>query len=143
MEIGGRSHFVETTADGGMYDGGTKDTEPGAQPKRKETDADVGTDDVDNPVGGEGRDAEDDEERNDVVHLLAKLLGPFVEVSLALGDGEKGGAEGGADEIAKSGAGSGACASKGEGDGDAPDCPTEDGEVHGAWEREGLEAEGE
>lgn len=103
----------------------------------------MGTDDVDDPVWGERCDAEDDEERDDVVPLLAKFFGPSIEVSLPLGNGEEGGAKGGADEIAKSGAGSDAGAGEGECEGDAPDCTAEDGEIHGAWKRKGLEARGE
>lgn len=144
MEISGRRHFVETTADGGVYDGDTKDTKPSACPERHETDANVGTDDVYDPVRGKRRDAEDDEERNDVVLLLTEFFGPCVETSLPLWNGEECGAKGGADKVAKSSAGSDAGAGEGEGDGDTPYCAAEDGKIHGAWDRESLEAiEGE
>lgn len=123
-----------------MYDSDTKDTKPSATPKRKETDADMGTDDVDDPVRGEWCDAEDDEERDDIVFLLAKFLGPCVETSLPLGNGEESGAKGGTDEIAECSASCDTSAGDGEGDGNAPDCTAEDGEIHGAWERESLEA---
>lgn len=69
-----------------------------------------------------------------------KFLGPCVEPSLPLGKGEKGGAKGGADEIAECSASCDTGTGKRESDGDAPDCTTEDGEIHGAWERESLEA---
>lgn len=123
-----------------MYDSDTKDTEPSAGPKGKEVDADVRTDDVDDPVWGEWCDAEDDEERDDIVFLLAKFFGPTVETGLPLGKGEEGGAKGSTNEIAECSASCDAGAGEGEGDGHAPDCTTEDGEIHGAWERESLEA---
>ena len=98
----------------------------------------MGTNDINDPMRGERSNAEDDEERDEVVLLLAEPFRPCVETSLPFGNGEEGGAKGGTDEIAKSSASSDASTGKGYGDGYTPYCTTEDGEIHGAGERESL-----
>lgn len=113
IEICRRSHFVETTANGSMYDCGTKYAEPSACPKWDELDANVGTDDVNDPVWGEGGYAEDDEKGDHVVSMLDEFVGPGVETGLPRGKGEEGRAECGADVVTEHRAGCDACAGEG------------------------------
>jgi len=140
MKVVGRGHFVQPTSDGCVDDCDTKHPEPGACPKRNEPDANVWADDIDDPVGRQRSDAEDDQERNDVVFLRVEFAGPFVETRFPFWDCEKSRTEGRADEVAEGGTARNTGAGQGEGTGDSPDCPTEDGEVHGPWQRERLQA---
>lgn len=139
MEVVGRGHFVEATADGGVNDGDTKHTKPGGYPKRDKADSDMGTDDIDDPVWRQRGNAKDDEERNDVVLLRGKFAGPFVETGFPFRDGEQCGTEGSTDEVAEGGTRRNAGACQGEGTWDSPDSPTEDGKVHGTWQRKSLQ----
>ena len=72
-----------------------EDAEKCAHPEGDKADADVGTHDVHDPVGGEGRDAEDNEEGEHVLLVGAYLVGPFIESSFPFRQSKEGWAEGG------------------------------------------------
>ena len=62
MKIIRRSHLVQSASNCRVYNGNAKDTQPRAYPERNKPDAYVGAYDVEDPVWGQGCDAEDDEE---------------------------------------------------------------------------------
>jgi hypothetical protein len=50
VEIGGRSHLVQTSTNGCVYNRDTKNPEKGTTPKGNKTNAKVGREDIDDPV---------------------------------------------------------------------------------------------
>ena len=61
----------------------------------------MGCEDIDNPVRGEGCDAENNEERNEVGALCADLRRPKLKPGLEGRKGEQSRAESSGDEVAK------------------------------------------
>ena len=102
----------------------------------------MGTEHVDDPMGREGGNAQDDEEADDIVLLGLNLLGPNVEFRFPLGHGEQRWSQSGAYKVAKRTTSGDTCAGEREGAWDTPNRTSENGEVHGTWKRECLEAIG-
>lgn len=95
---------------------------------------------VDHPVRGDRRDAQDDEEGNHVILVRLDLVRPLVEVGFPFREHEERGAECCGDEVAEGGAGRDATAGEWECAGYPPDGAAQNGEVHGPGKREGLQA---
>jgi len=82
-----------------MDDTDAKDSKGGADPKGGDTDADVGADDINDPVWRERGDAEDDEKRNHVFLVGTDLGCPLIEDSFPFRESEEGRAQGSRDQV--------------------------------------------
>lgn len=89
-----------------MYNGNAENSQKGATPKGNETDTEMRCEDIDNPMRGQGCDAEDNEKGDEVGALRADLCRPKLQPGLEGGKGEECRAESSGNEIAKRGAGS-------------------------------------
>ena len=99
MKILGARHVVELSPDGGVDDGDAEYAQKRADPKGDKADADMGRDDIDDPVRREGGDTEKDEKGDHIFLVGGYLVGPFIQDCFPPGEGEEGRAEGSRDEI--------------------------------------------
>ena len=67
-----------------------EDPKGGADPERDDPDANVGTDDINDPVWGKRGNAEYDEKRDHVFLVGADLGGPLIKDSLPFRESEEG-----------------------------------------------------
>lgn len=100
----------------------------------------MGANNVDHPVRGQRDNSENDKEGNDVLSLRGNPKGPFVKAGFPLWDCEECRAKCSTDEETEGGTHCYACTSQGKRHGHPPHRATKDGEIHGAWQRKGLDA---
>lgn len=67
-----------------------EDSKGGAGPEGDDADADMGANDINNPVWGQRRDAEYDEKRNHVFLVGADLGGPLIKDSFPFRESKEG-----------------------------------------------------
>ena len=78
-----------------MDDTDAKDSKGGADPKGDDAYADMGADDINDPMWRERGDAEHDEERNHVFLVGTDLGSPLIKDSFPFRESEEGRAQGG------------------------------------------------
>lgn len=125
-----------------MYDGDAQYTEESTTPEWNDADAHMWTDDIHDPVWGQGGDAQNNEERNDIFFLSFDLVCPFVKLRFPFRKCEQCRAESGTDEIAEGCTCCDARTCKWERTWDTPDCTAEYGEIHGSRQGKCLQADG-
>ena len=79
---------MTVVGDRGVDDRDAHDAKERAEPELADAGADVRARDVHDPVRGQRRDAQDNEERDDVVAVLVDLVRPFLQPAAELWDGE-------------------------------------------------------